>query len=66
MGGGAIAEFARQNEHWLMEGIGLTLVCAGLGAVAKATGEEDEANGTPASKGEKARKQRDCGNPGAK
>jgi len=56
-GGRAIAEFAKTERTLAeMEGIGLALVCAGLGAVTKAAGEEDEANGTPASKGEKARK----------
>jgi hypothetical protein len=51
VGGRAINEFAK-TERLLaeMEGIGLAVVCAGLGAVAKAAGErraEAEEDGTP-------------------
>ena len=60
VGGRAIHEFAK-TERMLAEmvGIGLAVVCGGLGAVAKAYGEpvaEAEENGTSTSEGKSVRK----------
>jgi hypothetical protein len=57
MGGRVIGEFAKTERTLAeIEGIGLALACAGLGAVAKVAGGKDEANAPPTSEGEQSRR----------